>query len=251
MQILILSDVHGNRFALQAVLEAELECDAILCLGDIVGYGAHPNECCALLREAEADCLSGNHDAAALGKINSHWFNATAETAILWTRAQLSPENKVWLNALPAQNQWPNWEFQAVHASLRKPWEEYIIDPAVALPTMQRMVWPLCFYGHTHRPDFYRCWNVQTQLLQLQQTTARPGDVLEIEERETGWQFLVNPGSCGQPRDGDPRAKYAIFDTDSGEIEFFGQEYDVKAARTAILEAGLPHSLGDRLLRGQ
>ncbi|MDQ3812800.1 MAG: metallophosphatase family protein, partial [Armatimonadota bacterium] len=132
MRFLILSDIHGNRFGLESVLEAaQGEYETLLCLGDIVGYGAHPNECCEILRERNARCLSGNHDAAALGLLDIEWFNPVAKAAILWTRRQLSEENRAWLQTLPAQQDFAEYDFQAVHGSLREPWEEYITGPDV------------------------------------------------------------------------------------------------------------------------
>ncbi len=248
MKILVFSDVHGNKFGLERVLEAGAECDALLCLGDIVGYGAHPNECCELLRELDAECLSGNHDAAALGKISIEWFNPVAQAAILWTRRQLSEENREWLESLPAQGEWIEERFQAVHASLREPWEEYIIGKAVAQPNFEIMTQPLCFYGHTHQADVYRCHNLPGENYQLERRALPNGGVLEMED---GWRYLINPGSCGQPRDGNNHAKYAIFDVAARRVEVFGVEYDAQSARMAIIEAGLPSVLGDRLLAGR
>src|SRR5688572_10862328 len=115
MKLLIISDIHSNRFGLEAVLEhAQGEYDALLCLGDVVGYGAHPNECCEILREANAVCLSGNHDAAALNLIDISWFNDVAATAARWTRQELTPENANWLRSLPGRQEFPEWNLQAV-----------------------------------------------------------------------------------------------------------------------------------------
>jgi predicted phosphodiesterase len=151
MRFLILSDIHGNRFGLESVLaNASGEYDTLLCLGDVVGYGAHPNECCEILRQHNAVSLSGNHDAAALGLIDIDWFNPVAKAAILWTRAQLSDTNRDWLHTLPAQQDWPEHDFQTVHGSLREPWEEYITGPSVAEPVFLLMQHTLCFFGHTH-----------------------------------------------------------------------------------------------------
>jgi len=251
VKFLILSDSHGNRFGLEAVLDAGRDFDHIICLGDIVGYGAHPNECCQLLRERGAICLSGNHDAAALGKISIEWFNPVASAAILWTREQLTPENRAWLDALPAQKIFAEWGFQAVHASLRQPWEEYITGPQIALLSFDRFETSLCFYGHTHVADVYALQNSaeNRRLSEPSLGHAYVPDGGEIK-LETGTAYLVNPGSCGQPRDGNPLAKTAIFNSDAQTIEFFGVEYDVEAAREAILSAGLPKRLGDRLRSG-
>lgn len=250
MKFLILSDSHGNRFGLEAVLNARSDFEQIICLGDIVGYGAHPNECCQILRERGAQCLSGNHDAAALGKISIEWFNPIATEAILWTRAQLTPENRAWLDTLPAERVFESWGFQVVHASLRQPWEEYITNPGVALLSFERMATSLCFYGHTHVADIYALGDsAQYRLLEPSVSHAYVPDGGEIDlEPET--LYLINPGSCGQPRDGNPLAKAAIFDSDAQTVEIFAVQYDVESAREAILAARLPKRLGDRLRSG-
>jgi diadenosine tetraphosphatase ApaH/serine/threonine PP2A family protein phosphatase len=244
----ILSDVHGNKFGLEAVLSAGRDCGAVLCLGDVVDYGAHPNECCELLRERGAICLSGNHDAAVVGLIDPARFRPFAQVSIGWTREQLAPENLDWLKELPANYRDPDLGFQAVHASLRDPWEEYIIGKSVALPNIEKMTEPVCFYGHTHQSDFYACLNVPGKRFHLEHTPLPDGGIVEMREP---WTYLVNPGSCGQPRDHNIRARYATFDTETRQIEVLAVEYDVEAARRAILEAGLPAALGDRLLSGQ
>ncbi|HVF09607.1 MAG TPA: metallophosphoesterase family protein [Abditibacteriaceae bacterium] len=249
MRFLILSDIHGNRFGLESVLaDADGEYDTLLCLGDVVGYGAHPNECCEMLCEHNAVSLSGNHDAAALGLLRVEWFNPVAKAAILWTRAQLSEENRDWLRTLPAQQDWPEYDFQTVHGSLREPWEEYITGKVTAQPTFSLMQRSLCFFGHTHVAVCYRCLDVPGERYQMEGAGLPEGGSIEIEAR---WKYLINPGSCGQPRDGNPQARYALFDSDSRHIEVRAIDYDWDAARQAILTAGLPQVLGDRLLQGR
>ena len=251
MRILVLSDVHGNKHGLQAALDAAGRVDRIVCLGDVVGYGAFPNQCCEILREAGAICLSGNHDAAALGLISIEWFNTVATEAILWTRKQLSEENRAWLASLPSQMSFTDERFQAVHASLRSPWEEYIVSEQVALLSFERMEQPLCFYGHTHVADLY--WTREDDLKsrpqpEIEHASFRVGGGVEMEDGEL---YLLNPGSCGQPRDGNPDARFALFETEDRIVDVFCVQYDTRAARDAIFEAGLPHMLGERLLVGQ
>lgn len=252
MRFLMLSDIHGNRFGLEAVLAAaEGNYDTIFCLGDVVGYGAHPNECCEILRAHNALCLSGNHDAAALGLIDTEWFNPVAKAAILWTREQLSDENKTWLSSLAGAGDAEKFDFQTVHGSLREPWEEYITGASTAEPTFLLMQRSLCFFGHTHVAVVYRCpedtanW---TRWEQLEGAELPFGGAFDIE---AGWKYLVNPGSCGQPRDGNPQARYALFDTAARHLEVYAIDYDWDAARAAIIAAGLPRMLGDRLLQGR
>lgn len=247
MRILVLSDIHGNRFGLEAALDAARGCGAIICLGDVVGYGAHPNECCEILRKRQVRCLGGNHDAAALGTLDIQWFNPVAKKAILWTREELTEENKNWLAALEPRADWASQGFQAVHASLRQPLKEYIHDRGAAWPTMELMTQPLCFYGHTHEADAYSCTHpggpsdLDRQALPLGGTvTLKPG-----------FRYLINPGSCGQPRDGNPKAKFAIYDTAARTVEVRAVDYDYFSACAAILDAGLPAMLGDRLFVGK
>ena len=251
MRLLVLSDIHGNRFGLEAVFEAARgQYDALLCLGDVVGYGAHPNECCEMLREAKAECLSGNHDAAALGLIDLSWFNDAAAAAALWTRRELSEANTKWLRALPGAREFPEWNLQAVHGSLRQPWEEYILDVPTAAATMRLMSCELCFFGHTHRSIAY-CAEIddaESRWLDFEEAALPDGGEFELEP---GWRFLVNPGSCGQPRDGNRQARYAILDSETATISIMAIDYDWNAARRAIHDAGLPRELGDRLLRGR
>lgn len=251
MRILLLSDVHGNKHGLQAALEAAGRVDRIVCLGDVVGYGAFPNECCQMLRDLDAVCLSGNHDAAALNLISIEWFNDVATQAILWTREQLTEENRAWLQSLPGQRVFPEERFQTVHASLRSPWEEYITNEQVALLSFERMEQPLCFYGHTHVADLY--WTREEDVKKspsppIERAAFPGGGGVEMEEGEL---YLLNPGSCGQPRDGNPDARFALFETEDRIVDVFCVEYNVAEARQAIIEAGLPPLLGDRLRYGQ
>lgn len=251
MRILIISDIHGNRFGLEAVLAAAADrYDFVVSLGDVVGYGAHPNECCWMLREHEARCLSGNHDAAALGLLDLKWFNPVAEKALLWTRRQLTEESRQWLQSLPPQLDFPEWDFQTVHASLRRPWEEYITGPPYALFTFELMERRLCFFGHTHMAACYCYRDAADGQEQVHGNSIDDDAVLDLSSDPT-WRYLINPGSCGQPRDGNPQARYAIFDTDSRQVNIHGVDYDWKAARRAIMQAGLPRLLGDRLGQGR
>lgn len=247
MKTLVISDIHGNRFGLQAVLEAARGTyDAVLCLGDVVGYGAHPNQCCEIVRSLGGVALLGNHDAAALGQIDIHWFNDLASAAITWTRRELSEENRAWLASLsPA---FVGDDFQAVHASLRQPLEEYIVGRSVAQPNFRVMQRALCFFGHTHVAQCYRCLDVPGKTDAIEQASLRDGGAFEIESE---WKYLVNPGSCGQPRDGNPQARYAIYDSLEKRMEVYAVDYDWQAARDAISAAGLPRALGDRLQHGQ
>ena len=259
MKTLIFSDVHGNSFGLEAIVEhARGNYDAVLCLGDVVGYGAHPNECCEIVRglvstSQNGACLLGNHDAAALGIIDASWFNHVAREAIEWTGEQLENENQTWLESLKptfAANQ--IGDFEAVHGSLREPLEEYIVDAETALGTLEKMESQLCFFGHTHVAVAWMLGERKKGFFQktfgLQNQSLREGGEVKLI---SGNRYLINPGSCGQPRDGNRDARYAIYDSEKKQVEIFAVEYDWQAAREAILEAGLPAMLGDRLAIGR
>ena len=248
MRLLILSDIHGNKFGLEAVLEVGRKCAGVICLGDIVGYGAHPNECCEMLRRVKARCLSGNHDAAALGKIDTTWFNPIAKAAIDWTAEHLTPGNRTWLDSLPGEAIMASQHFQAVHASLRQSWHEYIVDPSIALPTMDLMRQPVCFYGHTHEADVYCLPSGAAGEENLEHRYLPGGGRIQLQPN---FKYLINPGSCGQPRDNDPRAKCAIFDLEKRTVEILAIDYDYFGACAAILDAGLPEVLGERLFVGK
>jgi predicted phosphodiesterase len=249
MRFLLVSDVHGNRFGLEAVLQATVgQYDRVLCLGDVVGYGAHPNQCCELLRSQDALCLMGNHDAAALGRIDINWFNPSAMAAVLWTRQELTSDNRSWLDSLHPTLDGREWGFGAVHASLRQPIEEYIVSAELAQANFAISEWPVCFYGHTHVAECYRCLNVPHRRYAMEHAPLTYGGTVSLESE---WKYLLNPGSCGQPRDNNPQARYAIFDTEAHEVEVFALDYDWQSAREAILAAGLPRVLGDRLAQGR
>jgi predicted phosphodiesterase len=249
MRILVLSDIHGNRHGLEAVLQAAGErYDEVLCLGDVVGYGAHPNECCEILRELDAHCLLGNHDAAALGILSTEWFNDIASYAIEWTTAKLTAANCEWLQQNIAEGEWQEFTFQAVHGSLRQPLEEYILTKGEAQPSFECMTQPLCFFGHTHIATVYEQRDAAGQKYSLTETSLKHGGMIQLED---GVSYLVNPGSCGQPRDNNPQARYGLFDTEARIVEVLAVDYDIEGARSAIIEAGLPQLLGDRLRYGK
>src|SRR5690606_30939445 len=167
---------------------------------------------------------------------------------IEWTAAALEEPNRSWLERLQPQGEWNEFDFQAVHGSLRKPLEEYIVTKGEAQPNLKQMGAPLCFFGHTHIATVYEEMNVPGRKYSLEETPLPHGGRIELEEE---YQYLVNPGSCGQPRDRNPQARYALFDTKTCVIEVLAVDYDIEAAREAILQAGLPSILGDRLRCGK
>jgi hypothetical protein len=201
-----------------------------------------------LLRSSDALSLLGNHDAAALGRIDISWFNPSAMAAVLWTREKLTPENRAWLDSLHPTLDGREWGFGAVHASLRQPIEEYIVSAELAQANFAISEWPVCFYGHTHVAECYRCLDVPRRRYAMEHAPLTFGGTVPLESE---WKYLLNPGSCGQPRDNNPQARYAIFDTQAQEVGVFALDYDWQSAREAILAAGLPRVLGDRLAQGR
>ncbi len=216
MRYLIVSDIHANLQAFDAVLKNAGQFDQIWCLGDVVGYGPNPNECIDRLRQFEHVCVAGNHDYAALGKLNLEDFNTDAQTSTVWTRDQLTPSSKEYLQNLP--DRVVEAGYTLVHGSPREPIWEYIMFPSIAKPQFALFDTNVCFVGHTHAPVVFIYSSEEDGRPEVCEATVLPvGEGFTIgQERE-----IINPGSVGQPRDGDPRAAYAILDSDSAQLEHF------------------------------
>ncbi len=245
MKYAIVSDIHSNIEALSAVIldAREQKVEGFLCCGDIIGYGANPNECVEALAGSEARCILGNHDEAAIYGSTLHSFNPTAREALLWNAQTLSPESQEWLRGLPMDLTVES-EIQLVHGSPRSI-EEYVLgleQAAWILAEMER-TWPtvhvLCF-GHTHMAMYI---GPKADLVSEDPNHK----VLRLQE---GKRYLVNPGSVGQPRDRDWRASYALYDTSSRVLEFRRVEYDVSTAQKKIIDAGIPPTFALRLQFG-
>lgn len=240
MRFAIFGDIHANLHALDAVLadaRASL-CTHHVCMGDIVGYNAFPKECLSIIRELECPVVKGNHDEQASMIDEQEGFNALAEEAINWTRGQLTDDERGWLRELRMHRQVR--DFTIVHATLDTPHKwGYIFNQLDAAASFSYQHTSLCFIGHTHVPKAYiRDGSVRSSAL----------DILPLQN---GKKYLVNVGSVGQPRDGDWRAAYCIYDSASNEIELRRVEYDLGAAQAAILSAGLPPKLAERLAVGK
>lgn len=239
----VLSDIHSNLHALDAVC-ADLDrlgIQDVVCLGDIVGYAAFPDECTARVRERGWPSVLGNHDAAVGNPRTLLDMNDTAGAGIRWAEQKMSADNRAWLAALPARINRPREVF--THASLFAPEEwQYLLDVESALLHFLRQRSPVCFIGHTHRPMILT-WQRSAGLEALV-----PGNGL-IPLPARG-KVTLNVGSVGQPRDGDPRACYVLYHPKSNEVEFRRVEYDIRAAQQAISQARLPSFTGRRLLRG-
>lgn len=244
MRILVVSDIHANYTALEAVLKDAGIFDAIWCLGDVVGYGPQPNECINRLRELEPVCLAGNHDLAVIGKAGLWDFSKDGQEVIFWTRHWLTPENLEWLNTLPASALVMDANITIVHASPRDPVWEYITDVSLVRTNLDLIQTPVCLNGHTHFPVIFRKrWDEYKILDEY----PRANTTIKL----TPDRMFINPGSVGQPRDEDPRAAYAIIDTDSMTYTQHRVLYDVSAVQSLMKQAKFSNRLIRRLRFGQ
>ncbi|MHB8577609.1 MAG: metallophosphoesterase family protein [Dehalococcoidia bacterium] len=245
VRIAIVSDVHANLQALEAVLRHAQEggaIDAIWALGDLVGYGPQPVECLTRLREFPLHAVAGNHDLAAIGAIDTDDFNAAAAEANRWNANQLGAEERKFLADLPLRREEEG--IQLAHGSLRDPAWEYMFTIGAAIAQFEIMTTPTSLVGHTHVPLVFEEYTDRDELEYWQ---PRHGDALPLEGR----RLIVNPGSVGQPRDGNPQAAYAVFDADTRTIRFQRVKYDIKATQRIMQAAGLPAVLIKRLSLGR
>ena len=239
MRVAVLSDIHGNLPALEAVLDA-LPRDApdeVWCLGDLVGYGPRPNECCSLVRERADVCLIGNHDLGVLGRIDLDVFSPDAAVSARWTDGVLEPEARAYLESLA-----PSGAREGVglyHASPRDPVWEYVLSPAVALAALAGTEEDVVLVGHSHVALSFG-W--ERRVLGL----APEGTEVDLAAE----RVLLNPGSVGQPRDGDPRAAWLLLDLGTRRAIFRRVPYAVERTQGEIREAGLPEPLAERLAHG-
>ncbi len=241
MRILIISDIHGNLIAFESVLaDAKGEWDIIWCLGDLVGYGPHPNECVTRLREYEHISLSGNHDWAVLEKLDINTFNQEAKKAIQWTQEAITHETREYLKTLPTTI--INGNFTLAHASPRQPVFEYILDPHTAAINFDYFHTPFCLVGHTHVPVMYE----EKGINRIISHTPAYNAAIQLN----GNRLIINPGSVGQPRDSDPRAAYALLDTDSNMWEYRRVSYPISETQEEMRKHDMPIRLIKRLEYG-
>jgi diadenosine tetraphosphatase ApaH/serine/threonine PP2A family protein phosphatase len=239
MRILVLSDIHSNLVALDTVLTDAGAVDRVWQLGDIVGYGPDPDGVVARLREIGAIGVRGNHDAAAAGGHEIDMFNVDARRAMEWTRARITPATQSWLAGLPDVLAVDDWTL--VHGSPRDPMWEYITSAQVARANLARIDTPRGLFGHTHLPLVFREHDGRIETL----SPADEGD-LPLDGR----RLLANPGSVGQPRDGNPQASYAVIDTTAATLQWARVVYDIARVQAAMRTAGLPDRLAARLSFG-
>ena len=242
MRILVISDIHANFTAFEAVLaHCQGQWDFVWCLGDVVGYGPDPNECVDRLKTLPQLCLAGNHDWAALDRLDARTFNPDARRAVEWTQATLTPENTRWLEALPVT--FVIGEYTLAHASPREPIWEYILEPRVAALNFPHFETPYCFVGHTHQPVIYTIANENGDAAAALPCYNQPRQL-------NGRRQIINPGSIGQPRDQNPDAAYGILDMTTGVFEHRRIPYDIKAVQRRMLDFNLPERLIARLEHG-
>lgn len=253
MRVLIYSDVHANLEALLAVEEAAAgHCDSSVCLGDIVGYGANPNETTAWVRAHTPVVIRGNHDRACASLDGIGGFNAVAAQAALWTHQNLRPEHLTWLDQLPA-GPLPWDHARLVHGSPLDE-DEYLIEPVQAAGAFAADGTALYWYGHSHVQGGFVLADDQVSALPTA-AEERPGAGARASSREfvlrPDGRYLINPGSVGQPRDGDWRAAFALYDTETRRVVFHRVPYDIAQAQAKIVAAGLPVRLAQRLAAGK
>lgn len=248
MRFLILSDIHANLTALETSLaESQGKFDKVVCLGDVVGYGPDPNEVIDRIRELNAVTIRGNHDKVGSGLESPEDFNPVARAAAMWTREQLRPENREYLENLPLGPVALDG-FSLVHGALRDE-DEYVVAPAQALDSLLEAPSQVTFFGHTHiQGGFSLGPDNAVSALRLRPANGEKSAKLELK-KDTN--YLLNPGSVGQPRDGDPRAAFAIADVEHGEVHFWRVAYEVESVQERMEKAGLPEALILRLSFGR
>jgi predicted phosphodiesterase len=247
MRYLVLTDIHANLEALEACVAdaADRKCDQTLVLGDLVGYGADPNAVIdRVLALKPVAIVRGNHDKVACGLEQAEGFNAVAKSAARWTLDVLTPTYRDWLAELP---QGPTQVDDVVEICHGSPFDEdaYIFDELDAVRALKVSTRPLCLFGHTHYPVTFE---LSSETIESLGSSSAAETQVQLRD---GCKYLINPGSVGQPRDGDPRAAYSIVDTKERRVELFRVTYPVEAAQAKILEAGLPEVLAQRLAVGR
>jgi predicted phosphodiesterase len=244
MRYAAISDIHSNLTAFQAVLqdiEARGGVQRIWCLGDIVGYGPDPKECIELLRQYDHVCVAGNHDWGAIAKIEIDDFNPEAAAACRWTGLHLGPQEVDYLSHLPPM--FSEGDFTLVHGSPREPIWEYLVSTYSAKVSFDYFKTRFCLVGHSHVPIFFEYLANGGECL-LHELTPAATISLGVN------RLIINPGGVGQPRDGDPRASYAIYDSDQNLIWHYRVPYDIALTQQRMNEQGLPHRLAARLSHG-
>jgi len=240
----VIADIHSNLEAFSAVLNDVEErggASEIWCLGDVVGYGSDPHRCIELLQSYPNICIAGNHDLAAIGKIDTAYFNQYAAAAAEWTSKNITTEDRQYLEELPLSIE--KDDFTMAHGSPREPVWEYIFSLSIARENFDRFQTKYCLVGHTHAPAFFR---------ENADGTCSSGEFSSNIKLAIGKdRLIINPGGVGQPRDGDPRASYTLCDSKTGMFRLFRVPYDIEATQEKMMREGLPVPLVARLSRGE
>lgn len=245
MRYLILSDLHANWEALQAVLaDAPPEYNRILCCGDVVGYGADPDPVTEWVRGHVANIVRGNHDKACAGLEDLEWFNPVARQSALWTQEIIKPDNRAYLRDLGKGPERIDG-FEILHGSPLDE-DEYLFSEDEVAQVAPYLDAGISFFGHTHLQGGFLCHRNGVKRLR----SVEPGSDHAVLELEKDADYMLNPGSVGQPRDGDPRAAYALYDSEARLVTFRRVTYDIKSTQKKIVEAGLPELLALRLAAG-
>jgi predicted phosphodiesterase len=242
MRCAILADIHANLTALEAVLE-DVErrggAEQIWCLGDIVGYGPDPHQCLEIIQKRCSACVAGNHDWAAIGKMDTSYFNSEAAEAAHWTSQHLQLEDIRFLESLPLTQE--KGDFTLVHGSPRDPIWEYILSAAEAEENLKYFKTKYCLVGHSHLPLLFECDR------SCSGSSLKARDSVKLGPK----RLIINPGGVGQPRDNDPRASYAVYDSEPGTLTLNRVNYDIAMVQQRMQAAGLPAWLGYRLTFGR
>jgi diadenosine tetraphosphatase ApaH/serine/threonine PP2A family protein phosphatase len=244
MRYAIIADIHANLTAFMAVLvdiEQKGEVEELWCLGDIIGYGPDPHQCIELLRKAQHVCVAGNHDLAAIGEIDTTDFNPDAAAACEWTARQITAPDRVYIKSLPLTVE--REDFTLVHGSPRQPIWEYVLSISTAKENFNYFKSKYCLVCHTHVPAIFRL-NKKNDSCSFSQFS--PDEEIALGEE----RLIINPGAVGQPRDGDPRASYAIYDSEAKTISLHRVPYDIAATQARMVEKRLPMRLVARLNYG-
>ncbi|TET10738.1 MAG: metallophosphoesterase [Candidatus Atribacteria bacterium] len=244
MKIGIISDIHSNSEAINCVLKNIKEVDEFICLGDIVGYGADPNYCIEKIKDLNCRCIGGNHDFAVVGKVNINYFNYAARAAILWTSLQLKKENLNFLLNLKKKIELRDDVF-AVHGSPQNPLLEYILDKDTASLIFSKFDFKIYFVGHSHLAGYF---SLNDNNNQIDYMNLSNGGYIEISKNK---RYIINCGSVGQPRDGNPQASYGIYNLKYNMVNIYRVSYPVNLTKSKIINAGLPRNLADRLSYGR
>ena len=254
--ILIISDLHANLAALQAVVADFItqagQPSAIWCMGDIVDYGAEPNEIIAMLQEYPTICVAGNHELAILGQEELALFNPDARKSVIWTQQHLTAASLDYLRGLPRTITvaTDNADFTLAHGSPRDPAWEYVLESEEAADNFLVMETTHGLIGHSHLPIYFKMIQLDNKHAGVGRALGEHDDVLKVGDYHTRERLLVNPGGLGQPRNGDPRASYIIYDVESATMRYRRVAYDIKATQAKIRAAKLPERFAKRLEQG-